>query len=85
MEKGDLFFCGFWEVNKRGIERIDIAFGKIFKKATESNKMITLSEWGESGFFWSFVTIETETEFAQKLTGDIFWRHVSFKVLAAEF
>lgn len=47
--------------------------------------MIALSEWGESGFFWSFVTIETETEFAQKLASNIFWRHVGLKVLAAEF
>lgn len=47
--------------------------------------MIALSEWGESGFFWGFVTIETETKFAQKLASDIFWCHVSFKVLAAEF
>ena len=47
--------------------------------------MIALSEWGESGFFWSFVTIEAEAKFAQKLVGDVFWRHVGLKVLAAEF
>lgn len=47
--------------------------------------MIALSEWSKGGFFWGFVTIETETEFAQKLAGDIFWRHVGLKVLAAEF
>ena len=48
MEESDLRTMSLWQLDEDRVERFDVPFGEIFEKATESDKIISLSSRSEA-------------------------------------